>query len=250
MKLKKKIIFIIIFIILVIVGYDTLVKQFSKNENDINHPEFFVKTMELYSSANAISNTTNYQNPEWNISIFQYTDIAIYIDRLNKNNDNNYITQLYIDNVIIDNPKIQSKLFYLNPLEFGNGKLLTENLIEKRLDYNIVNSENNENEFSYNIPIFFEDCSNPITFRYIDSILNNYTLDNSQNLKYDGSILKIANVDLQNLKNSISMDLNIVTKDNVTHKQKICFDIPLESENKSIYEGSIEVNQKIDKTEF
>ena len=106
-------------------------KDFSKPNTFEITDEFEIKKVVYYSSANAISNTTNYQNPEWNLSVYQYTDIAIYLDRINDSNDTkyqNYITELSLENFETDLEN--SRVYYLNPKNFGNSNLVEDDLIE------------------------------------------------------------------------------------------------------------------------
>ena len=252
--MKKICIFIIIifFVVIFLLSAKVFTENNNNNNNNMNNDnnlisQFSINEIRYYSSANAISNTTNYQNPEWNLNVYQYTDIAIYLDRINENiNEENYISGLYIDNINIEDSK-NILVYYLNPLQFGNGIVTFENdtnVINEKLEFNIMNSNNTEDSLSYNIPIFFEDCSNPITIRYINDILKEYKVDNEEVLNYDGSILNHASVDISDLEKTISFDINIVTRDEKVHNQKVEFEIPLENSSKSIYDGSFEKTDK------
>jgi hypothetical protein len=96
-------------------------------------------------------------------------------------------------------------------------------------------------KFGYNIPIFFEDCSNPITLKYVNhDIVENYKISSNEILKYDGSLLKTANVELNDLKTTINLDLNILTQDNQLHVKTLNIEIPLADEKNSIFDGSFE----------
>ena len=91
--------------------------------------------MHYYSTANAISNTTNYQNPEWNLKVYQYTDIAIYLDRLNENvTEKNYIMNFEILNINVTSPE-NKEIYYMNPKMFGKSDLYLDSKIENNLKY-------------------------------------------------------------------------------------------------------------------
>lgn len=230
-----------------------------KSNNEISEENetamFNVNKIQYYSDVNAVSNQTTYQNPEWNLNVYQYTDIAIYVERIDEFSNENYIKSLYLDNFKISESKEgKQKIYYLNPLNFGDGDILElydENEISYRLEYNIINYENEENDIGYSIPIFFEDCSNPITLRYLNSdILENYTISTTEQIKFNGSLLKNSNISLDDIKTNISFDLNIISDNNETHSININIDIPLNNDELEIYDGAINLTQENLKNEF
>ena len=230
-----------------------------KSNNEISEENetamFNVNKIQYYSDVNAVSNQTTYQNPEWNLNVYQYTDIAIYVERIDEFSNENYIKSLYLDNFKISESKEgKQKIYYLNPLNFGDGDILElydENEISDRLEYNIINYENEENDIGYSIPIFFEDCSNPITLRYLNSdILENYTISTTEQIKFNGSLLKNSNISLDDIKTNISFDLNIISDNNETHSVNINIDIPLNNDKLEIYDGAINLTQENLKNEF
>lgn len=224
-----------------------------KNNNEIYEENktamFNVSKIQYYSDVNAVSNRTTYQNPEWNLNVYQYTDIALYIERLDDFSSENYIKSLNISDIkISDSKKGTQKLYYLNPLAYGNGDILninSENEIKGILEYNIMNYENEDNDVKYSIPIFFEDCSNPITLRYVNNdILSNYVIGADEQISFNGSLLKRANILLEDIKADISLKINIITQNNETHSVDINIEIPLESTNKQIYDGPINIQKE------
>lgn len=224
-----------------------------KNNNEIYEENktamFNVNKIQYYSDVNAVSNQTTYQNPEWILNVYQYTDIALYIERLDDFSSENYIKSLNISDIkISDSKKGTQKIYYLNPLAYGNGDILninSENEIKGILEYNIMNYENEDNDVKYSIPIFFEDCSNPITLRYVNNdILSNYVIGADEQISFNGSLLKRANILLEDIKADISLKINIITQNNETHSVDINIEIPLESTNKQIYDGSINIQKE------
>ena len=139
------------------------VKISSENEE----PIFTVQRILLYSSATAIDNTKE-QSLE-NISISQFTDIAIYIDNMasiSELTDENTIKELYIDDIEITS-NVENGDRYINyksPLNFGEYKEL-EKTSDNRIDFDIVNTNSENENNTYSEPTFFTDCSNPISIR-------------------------------------------------------------------------------------
>lgn len=210
---------------------------------------FVVDKIIYYSSANAISNTTNYQNPEWNLKVYQYTDIAIYVNRINALNVEEfpeYITGVYLEDFETDLKN--SKLYYLNPNDFGNGIINLDSIIEDKLEYTVVNSENDDNAQNYNIPIFFQDCSNPITLRLVTELANQYQVPNDHTLIYNGNLIKELGLGINELNKRVKFDLIVVSKDS-KHIKTISLEIPYEEGEKSIFDGDIKI-EKIENIVF
>ena len=101
MKKIYKLFAIVFFITLSIY---TIYISFTINNNDYNYSilnqneKFKLKKIIAYSSANAI-NTANIQYPYWNLSIYQFTDFAIYIDTVKDGE----IKEISIENLKVDN---------------------------------------------------------------------------------------------------------------------------------------------------
>ena len=136
-------------------------------------------------------------------------------------------------------------MFYFNTLDFGKSDFdieNNENEILDRLEYNVVNSSNSENDMIYSIPIFFEDLSNPITLKYMNyDIIKNYTISNEEDVIFNGNLLQRAGVNLESIKSKIYMNLNIITKDDEVHIFPLELQIPLQNEEKSIYDGGVKI---------
>lgn len=106
--MKKFIVFIflIIFMVGIVFFINNTLKSKKNLEKNLESEKFLISKIKSYSSAMTINNNTNYKNPEWDLNIYQYTDIAIYLERIS--DDNSYIKRLYIDNINIGNLKRRS----------------------------------------------------------------------------------------------------------------------------------------------
>ncbi len=208
-----------------------------QNEN----PIFTVQRVLLYSSATAIDKTKE-QSLE-NISISQFSDIAIYIDNtstISELTNENTIKELYIDNINITSNAQNGERFinYKNPLNFGEYKDLNQT---DRIDFNIVNT-NSENENSdYSDPTFYTDCSNPISLGYMNKdLLKNYSVSpDKKTVSFNGKVLQEANINLDDLKCSISFRINIINNLNQKFVHTMTIDLDLNDDNGGIYNGYI-----------
>ena len=251
----KKPLIIIIDIILLIVSiiaykyiYEVEVgKQIYSEEavrfvEENKEPVFKIGKIILYSSANAIDNSNGLLK---NFDISQFTDIEIYIDNTTKNKEitaENTISELYIDNIKISGAQDSGEkvINYKNPLECGK-YVDIDNFREDGILFKIVNSNKKNQSADYNEPVFYTDCSNPISLGYINkNILTNCELTaNSGSISFDGSILRSANIGIENLKTTISFTIHLKNNYNEEFVCNVKIDNDLESENDGIYTGYI-----------
>ena len=210
-----------------------------ENEN----PIFSVQRILLYSSANAIDNSDDLSLK--NMSISQYTDISIYIDNLatiSELTDENTIRELYIDNISMkSNADIGTKfLNYKNPLNFG--KYEDINLPENnRIDFNIVNTNSENENHDYSNPTFYTDCSNPISLGYLNKdILTNYSATQEVNtVSFNGKVLQEANVNLNDISYILSFRINIINNLGEKFVYNMSLNVDLDDDNGGIYNGYV-----------
>ncbi len=201
---------------------------------------FSVQKVTYYSSASAIESSPT--DPLKGVDIYQYTDITIQLDNLISSDDLNNINtvqQLYIDNIETETITGTNILNYKNNSDFGTLKLL-EPAENNRIDFNIVNS-NSENEIvDYSTPTFYTDCSNPITLGFINTDLaNNYTPTDINLITYSGKILQEANIPLENLNTKIKFSINIINNQNEKFTYNVDLDVNLGPEDSGIYTGYV-----------
>ena len=185
--------------------------QISDNNEDTI---FSIQKITLYSSANAIDNSKDQSLSD--VSICQYSDLAIYIDNSQSNSElteDNTIKELYIDNIFMTSKtdKGNKILNYKNPLNFGKYKDIEEPT-NNRIDFKIINT-NQENETNdYDEPTFFTDCSNPINLGYLNKdILTNYAVSSdSSTVSFNGKILEEANINLEDIDCTLNFTIHIV----------------------------------------
>ena len=210
-----------------------------ENEKSI----FNIQKILLYSNANAIDNSEDQSLK--NMSICQYTDISIYIDNtstISELTDENTIKQLYIDNIeITSNADIGTKILnYKNPLNFGKYELIEEPE-NNRIDFNIVNT-NTENENSdYSNPTFYTDCSNPISLGYMNNdILTDYSVSQDANtITFNGKVLKESNISLEDINYTLNFKIHIVNNLNQKFVYNMKLDVNLNDDNGGIYNGYV-----------
>lgn len=201
---------------------------------------FSIDRIYLYSSADATSNETT--KPVWDLNIFQFTDIALYIN--NRADEGvtyeNTIKELTIDNVKFNN--IQSgtpALYYKNVNDFAKLTNSEENKIGDSLEFNVINS----GEADYSTPVIYSNCQNPITLEYVNTGMKENTVisDISTPLTYDGSLLRKSGILISQIECTLSFRITIINNYNQKYVATVYIDIPLKDSlnNTSIYDGKI-----------
>ena len=250
--MKKNFLLISIIIILVVlIIFFSYTRIFLKYKNkyfiekndvtlakELKNSPFKIEKITLYSSAYGKNKNENFQKANWILDIYQYTDIALYV------NCSSAIKNLSISNFKSDS----GKLYYLDSTKFGTGEFINNYEIQKDFNFTVLNDSNHENLINYNTPIFFADGSNPITLKFINIVKNNFIIENNQKLKFDGSLLEKTSINLETLKKQISFDINIVDYNNDNYGTTINLNIPIKNESSTILNGNIleeKTNQNI-----
>lgn len=218
---------------------DEMVEIADENENSI----FNIQKILLYSNATANDNSEDQSLK--NMSISQYSDISIFIDNTSYITDltnENTVKELYIDNISIqaNSDKGTKILNYKNPLNFGKYKEI-EGSKNDRIDFNIINTNSENENHDYSAPTFYTDCSNPITLGYLNKdLLTNYSAaDGSNTVSFNGKVLKEAEVDLNDINYTLKFKIHIVNNLNEKFVYDMSLDVNLDDDNGGIYNGYV-----------
>ena len=249
-KFITKLIITIALLVLCIVTIVEILKVYKINDDFSNYIDelsrlnsktvFSIDRIYLYSSADATSNETT--KPVWDLNIFQFTDIALFIN--NRADEGvtyeNTIKELKIDNIKFNN--LQSgtpSLYYKNVNDFAKMTNIDENKINDSLAFNVINS----GDADYSKPVIYSNCQNPITLEYVNSNMEENTVisDISTPLTYDGSLLKKGGILLSQMECTLSFTITIINNYNQKFVATIYIDIPLEDSmsGENIYDGKL-----------
>lgn len=246
MKKFLKILFIVIlFILCIYLFYYFVLVPFKEPQNSTKNPEhslFSLAKIVVYSSAYGENQDTTFEQNKWILDIFQYSDIALYIDNGNAElNSENTIKKLWIENIKISNPSLGSPcLYYLNSLNFGTANFNAQDKMEEKLEFTVLNDENLDTNLQYNTPTFFTDCSNPITLKYVNhSVKNGFEITSNEPLFFNGKLLQTAGISLENLSAKLQLIIHIINHNNEDFYYDLSLPIPLKTETQSILEGSV-----------
>lgn len=243
-KLAFVILIIALFVVFLLYYHFVFAESFARNDfanqmveiSEANEKSVFnVQKVLLYSSGIAIDSKENQALQD--MSICQYTDISIYIDNManaSELTDENTIKELYIDNINIkSNSDRGTKLLnYKNPLNFGKYEEI-EAAQNGRIDFNIVNTNVENENYDYSKPTFYTDCSNPISLGYMNKdILTNYSVsEGTTSVSYNGKVLQEAGINLDELKYTLSFKIHIINNLNEEFVYQMSIDVDLNDEN-------------------
>lgn len=254
-KIKHhKIVFTILILILCILSflyYDLIFKtSYAKDEftNQVvkvaeqnENPIFKIQKIIIYSSANAIDKSENESLQD--LSILQYSDIAIYLDNTSTVYDitnENTVKELYIDNISIStgSDKGHQYINYKNALDFAKYKEIEEAKSDK-IEYNIINTNDENNNTNYATPTFYTDCSNPITLEYMnEDIITNYAASSDSNtISFNGKVLQEAGIDLKDVNYTLNFTINIINNLNEKFICPVRLNVDLSGNDGGIYKG-------------
>ena len=245
-KKKKKILIIIIFILFILVIFLALLvlskfvlkTNFEKSilpfANKNNETIFNINQIILFSSCDAKNkniSTTNYTLE----NIYQYTDIAFFIDSpQEEKTSKNTLKNVSIENInFTKSPNFGEPALYFKSINnFAKSELNDENKIEDKLDLSITSEDTTD----LNTPVLYNNLANPITLSYINSnIKTDYTItDTSTPITYDGTLLNKCDVSLDDISCSFSFDIYITNNLDEKYKCTVFIDVPLSSDEGSI----------------
>lgn len=252
---RKKTFYILLFLLLILLIFLSIIsvkkikkKYFSSKcmqsvySLESSSP-FSINKIVYFSSANCNSKINS--NSSFTISdLYQYTDIAIFI---NNNSDGNFTAENTLKSVTLSDinfslaPSIGTpNLYFKNINDFASNRYDENNKIENSIEFLATS----EDEIDYSRPVLFNNCANPITLCYVNSNLkSDYTLtDNISNISYDGSLLKRCSITLNSIACKISFLITIENNLNEFYTCPVILNIPLSSENSTVYDGSLILN--------
>lgn len=253
---KKKIILtaitIILLVIIIFLAYLLLQKNMRKNQfaNSLlsftqkNETQTFkIEKITFFSSCDAKNKTATASSFTIE-NLYQYTDMAIFITSPDTEKSlSNTLKKVYINNFKYEQtPSIgEQKLYYKNIQNFAKSDIIEDNLINDSLEFEVTANDN----VNLDKPILYNNLANPIVLSYVNNnIKNDYTLtDISSPITYDGSLLKKCGVLISDISSRISFDIYIVNNLDQEFKCTVYTDIPLKTEEKSIYDGNLTLAQ-------
>lgn len=158
----------------------------------------------------------------WNINLNQNNNIFIYLSKVN--NTNETIKEVKLENFKISKPKTGTIKIYRPTGDLSN---LYEYSKQDYLNSNIT-FEGASIDTLKNLEI--GNTGGMLGFRVSLENLGNYISNNAnEEIVYDASLLQKANINLEDIKFSISFDILISLNSNISYKGTITLNLPTEN---------------------
>ena len=218
--------------------------QFYQSSKDA---DFSISKMIFYSSAYGKNKNSNFDGNNWILDLYQFTDFAFYI---NPTSEDNYVKSIWLDNLqFLKEPTLgKASIYYEDALRFGTEYISTNYQFQDKLDFTVVNDPNTENDIKYNTPVFFSDCSTPISLKFVNNVANNLSLKNVTTITQNGTILSHAMNNVLVLDTTFRFTVNLIDIHNVKHSADLSIHIPLSDGRKDILSNGsiIKIIDKLD----
>lgn len=223
MKIDKKriikkytFIFCICFIILISIFF--IIKYQVEGEKDMPYK---LKEVVIKSSINSLNIDSKNL---WDLELSQANDIYLYIESDKEKNKNEKIQSVSIKNIEVKNYNKKDNIKVLLPT--GNSLKdiydnSTKDYINEKIEYLASSIDSLENH---------EICENGgmIALRIYNQNIGTYKSTKDKKVTYDGSLLKKANINEDDLKFTISMDLIIETNVGIRYKTNLQYELPVD----------------------
>ena len=185
-------------------------------EGETNLP-FEISKIRLISSTSATDNKDD--QSKWNLTLDQNNDIYIYIEKNKEYEKTEIIQDITIDNFKIDKQKeIGINAIYKPTAE--------ENMIFKNVSENEVQNITFKSALENNIKeLKISNQGGMIAFRYSNQKLATYISNAETEINYN-NLLKLTNVNEDDLKLTLSFDLTMNLKSGKKFKANIQLDVP------------------------
>lgn len=185
-----------------------------KSDTDINQGTFRINDVVIKSTVVAADKTTDLK--KWELDISQDNNISILVAK----EANSAMSKIYIDNIKFEGPNKAGEL-YIMPKDTET-KYLANEITDKSIELFPKDKDG-----CYVIELLINNRQ----------FLTNYKVpDGTKDIKYDGTLLKLANIPVDEIKFNVKFNVNIVdTKGNIN----ICtFDLNM-PEGNIIDDGSV-----------
>lgn len=223
-NLFKKCIFIAVIVMMLTVVFSIMIKYDVEGEKQL---PFSISKILLVSTVNG--KVIDDQDNIWNIDISQANDIYMYIDKTIADTDET-IKEIKLENFTINQAPKKGDIKILRPTgELSNLYTYSEqNYLDTSISYQGgVIDDLKSLEIANNGGI--------LSFRCSLENLGKYVSNETEEIIYDGNLLRNLGVEVEELFFNLGFDVIITTSDNISYKGTLKLDMPIKT---IIEEGS------------
>lgn len=218
-KLMKNVAYFFIVVLLIAIILLLILKY--NVEGEKNMP-FELSNIIVISTAEGYQEKEDKEN-NWNVEVNQNNDVFFNIKRNKNNKQEEYIKSVKIENIkILEEPKI-GEIYFYRPAKNTNGNTSyvynTEYEIGNEITYNGDVQSDLEN-------LKISNQGGTVTFRVTNKTNKKY-ISNDKELTHDGKLLNSINVNTEQIKTKIAVDVLITLSSNVSYRAKITLNLPV-----------------------
>lgn len=216
-KFLRKNIVIIIIAIIAIAVISIIVKYSVEGESNI---PFQVSKIMVISNASGIQKE-NAQS-KWDLNLVQNNDIYIDIQKNKNDGSREIIDKIIFSNFEIDKAPKKGEITLYNPQSLENG--VYHNEAQYQITDTLEYIGNEEKIDIRNLQI--SNQGGLVFLRIVNQNLGEYTSNEDEEIRHDGTLLAKAGITDEELNCSISFDLSIELKSDKNYKTRVTLEIP------------------------
>ena len=221
-RLFKKIFHVcMIFVIIVIIGFIAVMVMLNYGEKGETDMPFSISKIAIISTVNG-EDVEDVQN-KWNFNVTQNNDIYIYIDKNEKHKKQEIISSVVLDNFKVKLAPECGKINFYKPS-------LNDNSLFKNSDENVAEKIEFKGEKTTDMRnLQISNQGGTIAFRTSNLELGNYISNDEEQVNHN-ELLKKMNIDENNLKYQISLDVTLNLNSGTVFKaEQITIELPIEN---------------------
>lgn len=216
-KIIKRVLVLSMIIIITLIVGSIIIKY--QVEGETNMP-FKVSRIMVISSAQGIQKDES--ESKWDLQLVQNNDIYIDIAKNKNYQETEVIDKVIVDNFSRDTEPIKGIIKTYRPNDKENGVYVNaeEFLVNEKLEYTGGEKSNIKN-------LEIANQGGLILLRYVNEGLGQYTSNEEEEIRHDGTLLSKVGIQKEELNFTISFDLSIVLKSKTTYKARVKLEMPV-----------------------
>lgn len=175
-------------------------------------PVFEIKDIYIKSTANANYLDDN-MTKEWNLNIYQPNEVYIKFGVNNNihtvNKEDKLLESVYVKNIkILTNPILGDNIdiYTISKNSEKVFEYIEEYKVQDNIQYTVL--PNNANIFNMEV----NNTNGQIALCFVNNNVLSYVYENVEELVFDGTLFKKANIPLEQIQFTISLDLVLITQ--------------------------------------
>ena len=217
LKVFKKNIIILLIAIIAIMVVSIILKYHVDGEEN---PPFQVSKIMVISNAYGVQKEK--QETNWNLDVIQNNDIYIDIIKNKNSETQEIIHKIILSDFHLERAPKKGEIVKYHPQSLENG--VYDNKEEYKITEKLEYSGNEEKSDIKNLQI--SNQGGLIFLRIVNENLGNYSVNETEEIRHDGTLLEKIGMTDEEVSFSISFDLSIELKSEKKYKANVILEMP------------------------